>query len=316
MKNNLIENNVNPATLFLRKMAIIFITMMLIVYIVFALLYAKHDAPILKSLMYLYTIQHIIWLFGILYYKDLSIESLIIMYLSYALVTIIYPAGCIFWNSGNPVVFSWFMLILFGAMAFHVRNIEVWVFLTLAIVVSIFFFSSMFPKDNITPSLLNDINITTVIITIILAVFFAMIYVRKKNIDKSMPVETLKATGVDLEKNKALYNNIIEHLEKNKPFKNPDFNVQELAKALNSEISYISKAISAGGDGDFHTLLNRFRISYAKSMLDSEAMKIYTIDYIYTEAGYKYRSTFNNAFKSITGMTPSDYMSKQTNNNA
>ena len=305
----------NAATLFLRKMAIVFLFLMLIVYIVFAILYAKHDAPILKSLMYLYTVQHIIWLFGIIYYKDLSIESLITMYLSYVLVTIIYPLGCIFWNSGSPVVFSWFLLILFGAMAFHVRNIEVWIFLTLAIVVSIFFVSCIFPKDNITQSLLKDINITTVILTIILTIFFAMVYVKKKNIDKSMHVETLKAPAGDLEKNKALYNSIIEYLEKNKPFKNSDFNVQELAKALNSSISDISKAITAGGDGDFHTLLNRFRINYVKSMLDSEAMKIYTIDYIYTEAGYKYRSTFNNAFKTITGMTPSDYISKQTNNN-
>jgi len=173
----------------------------------------------------------------------------------------------------------------------------------------------MFPQDHFTPLLHERANIMSVIISIILTAFFIMVYVKNKNIDESMRAETLQAAVEDLEKNKALYNRIVEYLEKNEPFKNPDFDVHALARELNSNKNNISKAITAGEGGDFRTLLNRFRINYAKSMLDSGVMKIYTIDYIYTEAGYKYRSTFNNAFKNIIGMTPSDYAFPQNTNN-
>ena len=318
MKNNQAENNINPATLFLRKMAIIFLIFMSIIYIVFMIVYAVHDATILKFLMYLYTIQHIIWLFGIIYYKDISIETSIMIYLSYILVSM-YPLTCIYWNAGDPVVFSWFLLILIGAIVFNMRHIGVWIFSTAVVVISIFFFSSfLFPYKEIESLVIHYANIMTVISTVLLASFFATVYMKKTNIEESIRAQKLQKNTEDaenLERDKTLYNIIIEYIEKNKPFRNPNFNAQALAKALNSNVSYISRAISAGGGGDFHTLLNSFRISYAKSMLDSGAMKKYTIDYIYTEAGYKYRSTFNAAFKLIIGMTPSDYMSQQNTNN-
>jgi len=257
---------------------------------------------------------------GLLCCKELSIEALIMMYLSYILVSV-YPLACIYWNAGDPVVFSWYLLILIGAIVFNLRYIGLWIFITAAVVVSVFFFSSyLFPYKELDPNMIHDANIMTVISNVLLTSFFAIVYVRKTNIEESLRTKKLQANAEDaenLERDKILYNNIIKYLEKNKPFKNPDFNARELAKALNSNVNYISRAINAGTDGDFHTLLNKFRINYAKAMLDGGAMKKYTIDYIYTEAGYKYRSTFNSAFKLITGMTPSDYASQSnTNNNA
>jgi len=321
MKNNQTENDSdNAINLFLRKMSIIFLVFVSIIFTGFAVLYTIDAVEPIKYFLYLYTLQHIIWLFGILCCKDISIEALIMMYLSYILVAI-YPLACIYWNAGDPVVFSWYLLILVGAIVFNMRYIGLWVLLTAAVVVSVFFFSSsLFPHKELETLMVHDANVMTVISTLILTSFFAIVYTKKIKIEESVrakKIQTNAEEAENLEKDKTLYNNIIEYLEKNKPFKNPDFNARELAKALNSNVNYISRAISAAGDGDFHTLLNKFRINYAKSMLDNGAMKKYTIDYIYTEAGYKYRSTFNAAFKLITSMTPSDYASQyNTDNNS
>ena len=318
MKNNLPENDIdNAINLFMRKMAIIFLIFASIIFIGFSVLYSVNDIEPIKYFLYLYTLQHILWLFGVIRFKDISIEALIMAYLSYILVAM-YPLTCIYWNAGNPVVFSWYLLIIIGAIVFNMRHIGAWIIITAVIIISIFFFSSaLFPHQDLEPLVIHYANIMTVISTVLLTSFFAIVYTKKANIEESIRDKKLQKNLEDtenLERDKTLYNSIIEYLEKNKPFRNPDFNAQALAKALNSNASYISRAISAGGDGDFHTLLNRFRINYAKSMLDGGAVEKYKIDYVYTEAGYKYRSTFNAAFKLITGMTPSDYVLSRQNN--
>jgi len=319
MKNNQVEDDKdNVINLFLRKMSIIFLIFVLIIFTGFSVLYTINDIEPIKYFLYLYTMQHIIWLCGICFFKEISIESLIMMYLSYILVAI-YPLACIYWNAGDPVVFSWYLLILIGAIVFNLRNIGLWIFVTAIVVISVFFFSSaLFPFKELESVMIRYANIMTVASTVLLTSFFAIVYTQKTSIEELLRAQKLQTSTEDaenLEKDKILYNDIIKYLEKKKPFRNPDFNARELANALDTNVTYISKAISAGSGGDFHTLLNKFRINYAMSMLDKGAMKKYTVDYIYTEAGYKHRSTFNAAFKLITGMTPSDYASQQNTDN-
>jgi len=317
MKNIQVIKDSNPAAKYLRNVVIIFFIIALILLTGFTLLFVAYDVNSLKNILYICILQHIIWLFDVLYFKSLSLETLIKIYLSFILA-IFYPIACIFWNSGDPVVFFWYLLIIIGAIVFDRRNLVVWISWTLVIVFSIFFVYPFFLSENLTPELIYHTNILTIISTIILASFFAIALVRQGNFDESMQTETLRIAvenAESQERDKELYNEIINYLEENKPFKDADFNAHALAKALNTNVTYISKAIRTGGNGNFNMLISNFRINYVKSMLDSGALKKYTIDYIYAEAGYKYRSTFNAAFKGITGMTPSDYVSQHNTNN-
>jgi len=319
MKNNQIKNDIdNTLNLFLRKMAIIFLIFISIILTGFAILFTVSGSDPLKYFLYLYTMQHFLALFGVIYFKDISIEALITFYLVY-IITAIYPIACIYWNAGTPVAFSWYLLILIGAIAFNIQYIKVWIFLIAIVIIFVFFFSfSLFPHKDAESLMITSAHILTVISTVLLASFFALVYTKKANIEKSMharELQTYVENTENLEKDITLYNNIIEYLEEDKPFKNPDFNIQALAEALNTNVYYISRAVNVGSGSNFNMLLNSFRISYVKSMLDSGAIKKYTIDYIYAEAGYKYRSTFNSAFKLITGMTPSNYVSQQNTNN-
>ena len=316
MKNNQTKNDINAAELFWRKVVLIFLALVSIISIGFAVLYSVSDTVILQYFMYLLGIQHSVWLLALLYNKDMLSNASISVYITYIIV-LLYPITCIFWNAGYAVVFTWYLLIIIGALVFDISKIEQYILLTVIAVFAVFFCNSLFSQENITPSLIYRVNMMTVISTIILGSFFAIVYVKKLKIDESMHTEMLQAIAENTEnseKDKALYNDMIEYLEKDKPFKNPDFNAQMLAKELPCHVNDIAKIIRAGGGGNFNMLLNGFRISYVKSMLDSGAMKKYTIDYIYSEAGYKYRSTFNTAFKSIMGMTPSDYVSQQNTN--
>ena len=319
MKNNQTENDINNAiNLFLRKMAIIFISFVLVMFIGFAILFTINDSDPIKYFLYLYAIQHIMLLVGIIYFKDISIETSIRFYLCY-IITALYPIVCICWNTGDPVVFFWYMLVLIGASVFDMRHIKIWIFITVVVIISVFFFSSsLFSYKDVELQVISVANILTIIAVALMTSFFAIVFMKKTDIEKSMHTKELQTyadNAENLEKYMTLYNNIIEYLEKDKPFRDPDFSPQALAKALNSNIIYISRAINVGSGNNFNALLNSFRIGYVKSMLDCGAIKKYTIDYIYAEAGYKYRSTFNSAFKLITGTTPSDYVSRQNANN-
>ena len=316
MRNNQSNTGIYPATSLLRRVIIIFLSFALILCICFSILYSVHNIDLLKYFMYVCTIQHILWLVGFLYYKQMSNESLIMMYIAY-IVAILYPFTCIHWNAGNPVEFCWYLLVLFGVIVFQMRSIGVWISGILFIVSSVFFCSRFFPKVDLTPALIYRENLLIVISTITLSAFFAVVYVKKIIFYEPAPVETIDTpeSAENIEKDKALYAKIISYIENNEPFKNPDFNAHLLAMAINSNTAYVSKAINTNGNDNFKTLLNHFRIKYVKSLLDNGALKKYTIDYIYAEAGYKHRSTFNAAFKSIIGMTPSEYASQQNANN-
>ena len=278
-----------------------------------AILYTINDIPFLKYFTLLYTIQHIVWLLLLLLYKKnlnhMIAEVLVLIYLS-CIIVALFPIICIYWNSGYPIAFFWYVLVPIGGIVFGIKDITMWSIITLIASVSVFFFSPFFPKENFTPSLIHKVNYLTITSAIMLITFFTIVFVKKDIIDKAMQAEALREVAEnkeDLEKYKSLYNEIIEYLEKEQPFKNPDFDENMLAKKLHSNTHYISKALNIGGEINFKSLLKKFRINYVKSMIDNDAMKRYTIDYIFTEAGYRSRSTFNNAFKDIVGMTPSDY---------
>ena len=317
MKNRHLLNDTDPSSLFLRKAVIGFLVLALIVGFCLAALYTVNNIEIPKFMMYMFIAHHILWLWGILFFKNMSMETMIMAYLSYMIV-FLYPFACIFWNVRNSVGITWYLIIMIGAIVFQRNHIWLWTPLILCVVISVFFLSYLFPQITLSLELINSASIITVISTVVLGGYFSIAYVKLANIEASVHAEALRETAENtesIEKDKALYHEIIQYLEDNKPFKNPDFDAQELAKALNTNASYISKAISIGDSGDFRALINSFRINYAKAMLDSDAMKKYTIDYICTESGYKYRSTFNNAFKNHTGMTPSEYVTRQNEKN-
>jgi len=319
MKGNSDNNkdNTDVATPFLRKSIIIFLILALVLLTCFTVLFTIHGIKSITNILYVSILQHIMLLFGVLYFKDMPLEQVIKIYLVF-IIAIFYPITCMYWGSGYPVAFFWYFIIIIGAIVFDRRNLGVWVSWILAIVFSIFFTYPLFSHEDFTPLLTYQTNIMTVISTIALASFFAIVFMRQINFAESMHTETLRKAeenGENTERDKALYNEIINYMEKNKPFKNPDFNAHSLAMALSTNVTYISKAISTGDSNNFNMMVNEFRINYVKSMLDNGALKKYTIDYIYAEAGYKHRSTFNAAFKSITGMTPSEYVAQQNTNN-
>ncbi|MGM5630466.1 helix-turn-helix domain-containing protein [Apibacter raozihei] len=126
--------------------------------------------------------------------------------------------------------------------------------------------------------------------------------------NNSSKEDTNKKNTSEEQRYKNIYTEILIYLKEKEPWKNPDFNISELATLLNTNPSYVSRAINMESDYNFNTLINLFRINYIKEELNRNTNNKYTLMYIYSSAGFKHQSTFNKAFKQIEGITPTQYI--------
>ena len=88
----------------------------------------------------------------------------------------------------------------------------------------------------------------------------------------------------------------------------PDFEIADLAEAMQVSKLHISNACRFAYNKKFTEIRNHMRVEHAKQLLQNGLTKNNTIDAIGTISGFKSRSTFYEAFKAETGMTPSQYL--------
>jgi AraC-like DNA-binding protein len=105
-----------------------------------------------------------------------------------------------------------------------------------------------------------------------------------------------------------LYEEIARYFEEKQPYQHPDFNIQQLALDLNSNVTYISKALNQKNGANFKSFLNNYRIKEVKRNLNDKEHEKFTLKHIYNKAGFVHQSTFNRVFREVEGLTPSEYI--------
>jgi AraC-like DNA-binding protein len=88
-------------------------------------------------------------------------------------------------------------------------------------------------------------------------------------------------------------------------FKNQDLDIAALAEKSGYSLAYFTKAFKAYMGETPIAHLNKLRISEAKSIMLIEHRK--TFENIYREVGYKNFSSFTEAFKRVSNMSPSEF---------
>lgn len=90
-----------------------------------------------------------------------------------------------------------------------------------------------------------------------------------------------------------------------KPFLTSNFSLPELASQLNVSTHRLSQVINDGLGKSFFEMTAEYRVEEAKKLL-KEKLNI-KIEEIAEQVGYNSKSSFNTAFKKITGRTPSEW---------
>ena len=98
---------------------------------------------------------------------------------------------------------------------------------------------------------------------------------------------------------------ITDGLASAKWYLNKQFSLSDLARALNSNETYVSKAINTGFNKNFNTLINEARVAHAIALMKSDpAYKLVNVMY---DSGFSSKASFNRCFKAISGQTPSQF---------
>ncbi len=116
------------------------------------------------------------------------------------------------------------------------------------------------------------------------------------------------SNGKHIKDENLLYLRIKELFEEEKIYREQNLSIRELAERLETNTTYLSTVINHRFEVSFKTLLNKYRVNEARNILETKKYANLTIEGIAEKVGYNSRSTFYNAFKEITGLTPTQYM--------
>jgi AraC-like DNA-binding protein len=107
---------------------------------------------------------------------------------------------------------------------------------------------------------------------------------------------------------------LMQYMEKDKPYLDPDLSLDELASKLSILPRYLSQVINQSTNQNFFEYINRYRINeFKKQITYAKDSKITILEALYN-VGFNSKSTFNEAFKKNTGITPSEFIRQQRTN--
>jgi AraC-like DNA-binding protein len=129
---------------------------------------------------------------------------------------------------------------------------------------------------------------------------------------ETRPVRRYERSSLKPE-NAALYKaRLIELMEREKFFLDPEITLPKLAQALEIPTAHLSRVINDLLGRNFYEFVNHYRVEDAKRRLagpDASRDKLITVA---LDCGFNSLATFNRVFKELAGRTPSDYRKNPT----
>lgn len=114
-----------------------------------------------------------------------------------------------------------------------------------------------------------------------------------------------------LEQKADIKSKIIAVFEHNKPYLNPEFNMEMLSEITGVPKHYITEVLNTELNSNFFSLVNAFRVNAVKESLSKDISK-FSIEAIGYECGFNSKSAFFTVFKKFTGKTPLEWKSGHT----
>ncbi len=104
-----------------------------------------------------------------------------------------------------------------------------------------------------------------------------------------------------------------DYMEKETPYKTQGLVIGDLSKQLQIPLHHLSYLLNSHYQRRFTDFINEYRVGFIMQRFQEPNWKDYTFEGLANEAGFSSRSNFFNAFKKITGLSPSDYLKQQKN---
>jgi AraC-like DNA-binding protein len=116
-----------------------------------------------------------------------------------------------------------------------------------------------------------------------------------------------KASSLTADQQESMLIKLKQLMAAEKPYLKSDFCLPDLADQLNTSVHSLSQVINDGLKKSFFEMTAEYRVEEARRLL-KEKPNI-KVEEIAEEVGYNSKSSFNTAFKKLTGQTPSEWRS-------
>ena len=115
-------------------------------------------------------------------------------------------------------------------------------------------------------------------------------------------------SGLKEETAKEYLGSLKVYMKAHKPYLSPKLTLTSLSKQLDISSNHLSQIINERLQMNFSDFINSYRVKEFKDRISSEDSKKYTLLGLALECGFNSKSSFNHAFKKLTGETPSTYI--------
>jgi len=104
---------------------------------------------------------------------------------------------------------------------------------------------------------------------------------------------------------------ILDFMDSEKPFLNPELTIQDLSKQMNITRHHLTEILNNDLGKNFFNFVNEYRVDEVKRRLLNSKFEHLTIVAIAFDSGFNSKSTFNSIFKQQTGTTPSKWRDEE-----
>ncbi len=115
-----------------------------------------------------------------------------------------------------------------------------------------------------------------------------------------------KKSTLTEEQRKTHITTLLTYMNDHKPYLNPNISPQDIADNIKINKHHLSEILNLNFGKNFNGFINLYRIEEAKKLLTDNHNNITMLAIAY-DSGFNSKSSFNRAFKEITGNTPSEY---------
>jgi ligand-binding sensor domain-containing protein/AraC-like DNA-binding protein len=151
--------------------------------------------------------------------------------------------------------------------------------------------------------------IAAVLLVIIGLFVFMYWYVKRCKLQQQLRSRT-RISKLSPEEENEYIKKLVYLLEVEQVYKDPNLSIKSLASRLLISARNLSNLINDRLNTNFYDLISEYRIKEAQRLLKKPKTRDKSIIDIAYEVGYHYKSAFNRAFKSFTGITPSEFRKK------
>ena len=118
-------------------------------------------------------------------------------------------------------------------------------------------------------------------------------------------------SSLSKEEMRRLVTKLEQLMEQKKVYLDAEITIDKLAEYLHCSKHHLSQVLNAGLQKSFYDFINSNRVEEAKLMLTDSSRAEHKIASIAYDAGFNSLSTFNDVFKKLSGVTPSQYRKRQ-----